>query len=79
MYGVNRHNNTLVILTDSPKRQYGCFAKAGPQVLRHQTEVIRSMMMGTDIIVVDPENEYIPMAIHGGSVFKNLARFRKPH
>ncbi len=74
MYGVNRHNNTLVIFDrfSLENANMVVFAKAGSgKSYATKLEVIRSMMMGTDIIVVDPENEYIPMAkAMGGSVFK---------
>jgi type IV secretory pathway VirB4 component len=74
MYGVNRHNNTLVIFDrfSLENANMVVFAKAGSgKSYATKLEVIRSMMLGTDIIVVDPENEYISMAkAMGGSVFK---------
>ncbi len=74
MYGVNRHNNTLVIFDrfSLENANMVVFAKAGSgKSYATKLEVIRSMMLGTDIIVVDPENEYISMAkAIGGSVFK---------
>lgn len=48
------------------------FAKAGAgKSYATKLEVIRSLMMGTDVLIVDPENEYIPLAeAVGGSVFR---------
>lgn len=74
MYGINRHNNTLVIFDrfSLENANMVVFAKAGSgKSYATKLEVIRSMMMGTDIIVIDPENEYISMTkAMDGSVFK---------
>ncbi len=74
MYGINRHNNTLIIFDrfSLENANMVVFAKAGSgKSYATKLEVIRSMMLGTDIIVVDPENEYISMTeAMGGSVFK---------
>lgn len=74
MYGVNLHNNTLIIFDrfSLENANMVVFAKAGSgKSYATKLEVIRSMMMGTDIIIVDPENEYIQMAeAMDGGVFK---------
>ncbi|MFA6082477.1 MAG: DUF87 domain-containing protein [Patescibacteria group bacterium] len=61
LYGVNRHNNSL-ILFDRFKLENAnsvVFAKAGAgKSYVVKLEVLRSLMLGTDIIIVDPENEY---------------------
>ncbi|HEY4523938.1 MAG TPA: DUF87 domain-containing protein [Candidatus Paceibacterota bacterium] len=74
MYGINRHNNTLVIF-DRFSLENGnmtVFAKAGAgKSYSTKLEIIRTLMMGTDVLVVDPENEYETLSkAMGGSIFK---------
>lgn len=61
LYGLNRHNNSL-ILFDRFKLENAnsvVFAKAGSgKSYAVKLEILRSLMLGTDIIVIDPENEY---------------------
>jgi type IV secretory pathway VirB4 component len=74
VYGINRHNNTLIIFDrfSLENANMVVFAKAGAgKSYATKLEIIRSLMMGTDIIVVDPENEYLTLAASvGGSVLK---------
>ncbi|EKE11545.1 MAG: hypothetical protein ACD_15C00063G0004 [uncultured bacterium] len=61
LYGINRHNNSL-ILFDRFKMENGnmvVFAKSGAgKSYTIKLEVLRSLMIGTDVIIIDPENEY---------------------
>jgi len=61
LYGINRHNNSLIIF-DRFKMENAnmvVFAKSGAgKSYAIKLEVLRSMMMGTDVIIIDPENEY---------------------
>jgi len=65
LYGINRHNNGL-ILFDRFKLENAnmvVFAKSGAgKSYTVKLEIIRSMMFGTDVIVIDPENEYETLA-----------------
>lgn len=74
MYGVNRHNNTLVIFDRFSLENANTviFGKAGSgKSYAAKLEIIRSMMFGSEVIVVDPENEYETLAkAVGGSYFK---------
>ncbi|HEY4496858.1 MAG TPA: ATP-binding protein, partial [Candidatus Paceibacterota bacterium] len=74
LYGINRHNNTLVIFDrfSLENANMVIFAKSGSgKSYTTKLEILRSLMMGTDIIVVDPENEYLQMAdAVGGTVLK---------
>ncbi len=74
MYGINRHNNTLIIFDrfSLENANMVVFAKAGAgKSYATKLEIIRSLMMGTDVVVVDPENEYLTLAKSvGGSVLK---------
>lgn len=61
LYGINRHNNSL-ILFDRFSLQNGnvvVFATAGAgKSYMVKLEILRSLMMGTDVIIIDPEMEY---------------------
>ncbi|MCL2085376.1 DUF87 domain-containing protein [Candidatus Saccharibacteria bacterium] len=61
LYGVNMHNNGLVIFDRFTLENANMcvFAKSGAgKSFTVKLEALRSMMMGTDIIIIDPENEY---------------------
>lgn len=61
LYGVNMHNNGLVIFDrfSLENANMVVFAKSGAgKSFAVKLEAIRSMMIGTEIIIIDPENEY---------------------
>ena len=61
LYGINRHNNSLVIFDrfSMENANMVVFAKAGAgKSFAVKLEALRSLMYGTDVIVIDPENEY---------------------
>jgi len=61
MYGINLHNNSLVVFDrfDLENANSVVFATSGAgKSYFIKLEAIRSLMMGTDIIVIDPEREY---------------------
>lgn len=61
LYGINMHNNGLVIFDRFSLENANAvvFAKSGAgKSFTVKLEALRSMMMGTDIIIIDPENEY---------------------
>ncbi len=74
LYGINAHNNGLVIFDrfSLENANMVIFAKAGAgKSYLAKLEIIRSLMMGTDVLVIDPENEYQHLAeALGGSYFK---------
>lgn len=74
LYGINLHNNSLIIFDRFSLENYNMviFAKSGSgKSYTTKLEVIRSLMMGTDILIIDPENEYEPLAeVFEGSVFR---------
>lgn len=74
LYGVNQHNNTLVIFDrfSLENANQVVFAKAGAgKSFATKLEIIRSLMLGTDVLIIDPENEYQKLAESvGGSFFK---------
>lgn len=74
LYGINRHNNSLIIF-DRFSMENGnmvIFGKSGGgKSYTVKIEILRSLMFGTDVIVIDPENEYQHLAeTVDGSYFK---------
>src|SRR5574344_1808310 len=72
MYGINIHNGSLVIFDRFSMPNYNSvvFAMAGAgKSYLIKLEVLRSLMMGTDIIVIDPENEYRDLATAVGGQY----------
>ena len=74
LYGINQHNNSLVIF-DRFSLENGnmvIFAKSGSgKSYASKLEILRSLMIGTDVIVIDPEDEYKNLCDSvGGTYFK---------
>ena len=72
MYGINMHNGSLVIFDRFSMPNYNSvvFAMAGAgKSYLIKLEVLRSLMMGTDIIVIDPENEYKELCDNSGGQY----------
>lgn len=74
LYGVNTINNTLIIFDRFSLENANTviFAKSGAgKSYTTKLEAIRQMMLGTDVLIIDPENEYQALAeAVGGSFFK---------
>lgn len=61
LYGVNTHNNSLIIFDrfKTENANMTVFAKSGWwKSFAVKLEILRAMMFGIDLIVIDPENEY---------------------
>ena len=61
LYGINMHNNGLVIFDrfSLENANMVVFAKSGAgKSFTVKLEALRSMMIGNEIIIIDPENEY---------------------
>ena len=61
LYGINRHNNSLIIFDrfNLPNANSVVFATSGSgKSYFVKLEALRYLMLGTDVIIVDPENEY---------------------
>ncbi len=61
LYGINMHNNGLVIFDrfSLENANMVVFAKSGAgKSFTVKLEALRSMMLGSDILIIDPENEY---------------------
>ena len=76
LYGINRHNNSL-ILFDRFKMENAnmvVFAKSGGgKSYAVKLEIFRSMMIGTNVIVIDPENEYKYLCDTVGGAFIKMS------
>ncbi|MEI6498931.1 MAG: DUF87 domain-containing protein [bacterium] len=74
LYGVNLHNNSLIIFDrfNLENANSVVFAKSGSgKSYFVKLEALRYLMLGTDVIVVDPENEYENLCdTVGGSYLK---------
>jgi len=61
MYGINEHNDSLIIFDRFSLENANSvvFAKSGAgKSYMVKLEALRSLMFGTEIIIIDPENEY---------------------
>lgn len=76
LYGVNMHNSGLVIF-DRFSLENGnsvVFAKSGAgKSFTVKLEALRSMMFGTEIFIIDPENEYQRMCEAVGGAYVRLS------
>lgn len=65
MYGLNEHNGSLVVFDrfNLENANMTIFAKSGAgKSYAVKLEAMRSLMLGIEVIVIDPENEYKKMA-----------------
>ncbi|KKR21835.1 MAG: Type IV secretory pathway VirB4 component-like protein [Candidatus Moranbacteria bacterium GW2011_GWA2_39_41] len=76
LYGINRHNNSLVLF-DRFKMENAnmiVFAKSGGgKSYTVKLEILRSLMVGTNIIIIDPENEYKHLCDAVGGAFIKIS------
>lgn len=76
LYGINMHNSGLVIF-DRFSLENGnsvVFAKSGAgKSFAVKLEALRSMMFGSEIFIIDPENEYQKMADAVGGAYVRLS------
>jgi len=61
LYGINRHNNSLVLfdrfsLGNANLTVFGTSGSGKSYAVK--LEILRNLMLGVDIIIIDPENEY---------------------
>ena len=76
LYGVNMHNNGLVIFDrySLENANMVVFAKSGAgKSFTVKLEALRTMMMGADIIIIDPENEYQKLCEAVGGSYIHLS------
>ena len=76
LYGINRHNNSLVLFDrfEMENANMVIFAKSGAgKSYAVKLEILRSLMFGTEVIVIDPENEYQFLCEAVGGSFVNIS------
>jgi len=76
LYGINRHNNSLILFDrfSLPNANSVVFATSGAgKSYSVKLEVLRSMMMGTDVIIIDPEREYEHLSEAVGGAYINIS------
>ena len=76
LYGINMHNNGLVIFDrfSLENANMVVFAKSGAgKSFTVKLEALRSMMTGSDVIIIDPENEYQKLSDAVGGSYIRLS------
>ncbi|KKT51464.1 MAG: conjugal transfer protein TraC [Candidatus Jacksonbacteria bacterium RIFOXYC2_FULL_44_29] len=76
LYGINRHNNSLILFDrfSMPNANSVVFATSGAgKSYTVKLEVLRSLMLGTDVIIIDPEREYAHLAEAVGGTYINIS------
>ncbi|MFA6427611.1 MAG: ATP-binding protein [Candidatus Magasanikbacteria bacterium] len=76
LYGVNRHNNSLILFDRFSLQNANMvvFATSGAgKSYAVKLEILRSLMMGVDIIVIDPEMEYVHLCEAVGGTYISIS------
>jgi type IV secretory pathway VirB4 component len=76
LYGINQHNGSLVIFDRFTLENANTvvFAKAGAgKSYTVKLEILRSLMFGTEVIIIDPENEYKTLCDAVGGDYINFS------
>lgn len=76
LYGVNRHNSSLVLFDRFSLENYNSiiFAKSGSgKSYTTKLEILRTLMFEAEVIVIDPEREYEYMAEATGGRYFNIS------
>ncbi len=82
LYGINRHNNSLILFDRFSLENANTvvFGKSGGgKSYASKLEILRSLMLGTDVIVIDPENEYQYLAETIGGAFIKISLTSENH
>ena len=82
LYGINLHNNSLVLFDrfSLENANFTIFAKSGSgKSYAVKLEILRSLMLGVDVIVLDPENEYQYLAEAAGGSFLSMSLASESH
>lgn len=82
LYGINQHNNSLILFDRFTLENANSviFAKSGSgKSFAIKLEVLRSLMLGVDSIILDPENEYKSLAESTGGAFFSISLGSENH
>ena len=81
LYGINRHNSSLILFDRFSLENYNSvtFATSGSgKSYAAKLEILRSLMFGAEVIVIDPEHEYEYLAEATGGRFFDIS-LSSPH
>ena len=76
LFGINKHNRSLILFDrfSLENANMVIFAKSGSgKSYAVKLELLRSLMLGIDCIVIDPENEYKPLTDAVGGEFLKIS------
>ncbi|MDP3836501.1 MAG: ATP-binding protein [bacterium] len=76
LYGINRHNNSLILFDRFSLQNANSvvFATSGAgKSYAIKLEILRSLMLGSEVIVIDPEYEYKHLAEAVGGTYINIS------
>lgn len=76
LYGINRHNNSLIIFDRFSLQNANSvvFATSGAgKSYAIKLEILRSLMLGVEVIVIDPEREYKHLSEAVGGTYINIS------
>lgn len=76
LYGINTHNNSLIIFDrfKTENANMAVFAKSwSGKSFAVKLEILRSLMLGLDVIIIDPENEYKALVDAIGGSYLNVS------
>ncbi len=76
LYGINRHNSSLVLfdrftLENANAVVFGTSGSGKSYLVK--LDVLRSLMIGAEVIIIDPDNEYDTLAKSVGGSFFNIS------
>ena len=76
LYGINRHNNSLILFDrfSMPNANSVVFATSGAgKSYAVKLEILRSLMLGVEVLVIDPEREYYYVTESVGGTYINIS------
>ncbi len=76
LYGINRHNNSLILFDRFSLQNANnvVFATSGAgKSYAIKLEVLRSLMLGVEVIIIDPEHEYKYLSDAVGGTYINIS------
>ncbi len=82
LYGINRHNASLILFDRFSLPNYNSVTLATSGAGKSygaKLEILRSLMFGTDVIVIDPEREYEQLSTAAGGRYFNISLSSEHH
>src|SRR3990167_5893571 len=82
LYGINRHNSSLILFDRFSLENFNSitFAKSGAgKSYMLKLDILRTLMFDTDVLVIDPEDEYKYLAEAVGGKYFNISLNSEHH